>query len=146
MRKYTEKSNELDLQLKFINAKRVINSFNFELPDQQFMLENFLQAIQKSKLKPHSFQFDRISTIARNAFNTNCSKKRYKGTEYFTAKESVEYKKLPQCEEISKVLLGQNILGSTKETSVDQYLKIQAEILKGMTYSQFVDSMNPSNK
>ena len=135
IRKHDQKSccNELEATLR--QAQRILQSSKTELADQGYLINNLLQAIKKSRLLPGSLPYNRICTVVRSSLNPKLEKGG------MSRKEEIEYSKVPNNQEVMKALLGQSVPDAVPEDEIDHYLKTQAEILKGMSYNQFVNSM-----
>ena len=61
-----QKSNLNKLKNLIREAKETLNKYNFGGKDQGLILENLLTAIQSSKLRPNSFQYNQIDHIIKN--------------------------------------------------------------------------------
>ncbi len=148
----TEAKRGRKLENELRRTKDSLHSAATELPDQRFLVENLLRALNDSILLPNSFQYDKICTLLRNALGTGASHDEYLAIPgkvvAITHREGQEYRKLPNNLELYRALLGESAavqkLSKTSDgdrQEAEQYFRLQAEILKHMTFPQFVSSM-----
>ncbi len=136
LRKYDQKSTCNDISHELKQAQSALQaSAGIELTDQKCLIENLLRALQKSKLVPGSFQYDRVCAIVRNALSQGSAEGKME-----TMREEAEYAKLPASPEIREALVGKQDLLQDK-SEAERFLLMQANILKGMDYAQFVNSI-----
>ena len=145
-------------------AQMLLQSVNCELPDQKEMIENLIKAVNTGKLVPETLPFSRISTILRNGMENGKEVDKSKAEHVtfpeksvaISKKESNQYKYLPKSEQVYRALVGDDIKSSKADTStisLDQttsseeslslkrYLITQGELLKEMTFEDFLRSI-----
>ena len=149
LRKY-EKEEGKSVEADMINAEELVQTQPVELGDQGAIISNLLTALDTSALRPNTYPYDRICSLTRNAINMPTYHDKFvqlpEKRVAITGKEMEEYSKLPPSTDMYRVLLGETSSGvrvaeNAEKAELEQYLLIQAEILKKMTYSQFVSSM-----
>ena len=151
LRKLSQKGGH-ELEASIQQAKEVLNEYDFEFEDQKDILDNLMKALKTGVLVPNTMKFDRLCTIVRNCMNLNPKSKTDKsvyveGREVKISKrESDQYLQCPNDDSIVKALLGE-----TTDTELDEkkqlnnYLVIQAELLKNMNFEDFLKGLKPIN-
>ncbi len=137
------------LEKSLRHAEEVIRAGSFELEDQRNMPEQLISAISQELLAPGTLPFDRICTVLRNVLNTRIDKKSAKYLPLIekklaiTEREREEYSYLPHNAAIFGILAGQPASQPAVEMDpqriAEQYVRMQGEMLKRLTYTQFVD-------
>jgi hypothetical protein len=150
--------NKLEAEMQ--EAHRIIEDNSFELEDQRYILDNLVKALNQGVLTPNTLPFNHICTILRDKLNTtltngptSCIKLPEK-TIAISKKEEEEYLHLPRCVKLFRALVGRQdpenppVPHPPREPNVEleQYLQMQAGILKSMTYEQFQRSLEMSKK
>lgn len=142
LRKFSMKRGKL-FESEIIQAQETLKEFPAEIEDQKFLIENLLRAIRIGVLRPETLVFDRLCTIIRNTLNLKIERKGRKiikiGNQkeiIITEREFKEYLQLPKNENVLNVLIGQN--PEKSETEFDKFLQIHADLLKKMSFAQFL--------
>ena len=119
------------LRKSFARAEQTLKSSRVELKDQSELLSNFLQSIISGKLLPNSLPFCRLSTILRTVLKGDSTT--------LTEREREECEGLPKCLGVVDVLMGRNVnIEISPNEIAEQYLSMQSELIKKLTYPQFI--------
>lgn len=121
----------------FAKAEEIIKQSDVELKDQQDLLKNLITAINQQKLKVGSLQFERICTIVRNSLEET------KEAEFsFSKREQSEYGSLLKLDSMKDILSGKPVRKEiTHKDVVDQYVLMQSDFFKMMTYQEFISTL-----
>lgn len=142
LRKYTQKFRDLELQTKFMTAKGIIKKASKELPDQEFMLDNLINAIERSKLRLRGSRFSRICEIVKVALkeepkgDVNLEEIKYKNSHIDQESQNINGDKLK----------GNRPWNQVSDTVIDNYLTKHAATLKEMSYEQLENACNRVNR
>ena len=158
IRKCCQKRGEM-LEAEILQTQEVMQNYAFELEDQKNVVENLVKAINQGALAPNTFPYDHLCTVIRSMMNIQVERKNGKCLQFpekevaISEREGREYLRLPNNAGVFRVLVGQSVqpTGDTtiedeQKREVEWYLLMHGELLKKMTYSQFVNSMRVHRK
>lgn len=134
---------ENDMHLSF----DMIKQYGLELADQGEIIQNLIKATNQGKLIPNTLPYNRICTILRDKLqipveHSKCYLLKFpEKTVAISKLESEEYNSLAHSEDILRLIIGDPVHKSEGKEELHKYLQMQAQILKKMTYSQFVKSL-----